>query len=415
MFGLIDKSKGYLFSTYDLRQSLENRKTAMRKEVDALEPNRLLNTAPADLANYLVEKYRAEPISLRRNERTMTDEEVQVDVSGDPSRRFSMAATGRILRPGQRIEVFVPFDGEAGLFYCQGNQISSSPPKASVRGSDLVITFTFPIDRAPNILSELERTLGDIEQHLSWSRVLIDPYNNSLAEEAAKTVEARRQQILANQGRVSALGIPVRARNDAPRTYAIPDVRRKAMPTLPPATSTPFEPEPAWSMEHYEHALSVMQSMAALMERSPSTFSKQNEEHLRDQFLFQLNGQFEGRATGETFNLQGKTDILLRENDRNVFIAECKFWKGSKKFSETIDQLLGYTAWRDTKTAILVFNRGTGTTTVLKGIAETAEAHPNYKRTLPYKHESGFRYVFHHTGDTNREFILTVLVFHVPE
>jgi hypothetical protein len=207
----------------------------------------------------------------------------------------------------------------------------------------------------------------------------------------------------------------VKPRPNVPKTYAVPEVRRKATPKLPPASSTPFEPEPTWAMEHYEHALSVMQNMAALMERSPSAFAKQNEEHLRDQFLFQLNGQFEGRATGETFNLNGKTDILLREGNRNVFIAECKFWRGPKKFGETIDQLLGYTAWRDTKTAILVFNRGIDTTTVLKGIVEAAVAHSNYKRTLPWQHESGFRYVFHHAGDTNREFILSVLVFHVPE
>ena len=257
--------------------------------------------------------------------------------------------------------------------------------------------------------------MGEIEQHLVWARPLIDAHNQQLPKESASAIEARRNRLLANQGRLASLGIPVKAKPDAPKTYAVPEVRRKAMPTLPPATSTPFEPEPVWAMEHYEHALSVMQNMAALMERSPSAFAKQNEEHLRDQFLFQLNGQFEGRATGETFNLNGKTDILLREGGRNVFIAECKFWKGPKQFSDTIDQLLGYTAWRDTKTAILVFNRGTDTTTVLKGIAEKAPAHPNYKRTIPWSHESGFRYLFHHTGDSNREFILSVLVFHVPE
>jgi hypothetical protein len=46
----------------------------------------------------------------------------------------------------------------------------------------------------------------------------------------------------------------------------------------------------------------------------------------------------------------GKTDILIRDNDKNIFIAECKFWGGPKLFKETIDQLLGYTSWRDTKT-----------------------------------------------------------------
>jgi hypothetical protein len=414
MFNLIDKSKGYLFSSYDLEQGLRQQIAELQKEVESLDANRLLNTSPTDLAQYFADKYHIEPITLHREDWHVTEQETQVDVRHDPN-RFIRDTSRPVLIPGQRIEVIVPFHGPAELFYNRSNQFTSNPPSATIRGSDLVLVFEFPVDGSPNIRSASERILGEIEQHLGWGRALIDAHNNRLAQEAAKAVETRRNRLLANQGRLASLGIPVKARADAPKTYAVPEVRRKATPTLPPATSTPFEPEPAWSMEHYDHALSVMQSMAALMERSPSAFSKQNEEHLRDQFLFQLNGQFEGRATAETFNLQGKTDILLRENDRNVFIAECKFWKGPKKFSETIDQLLGYTAWRDTKTAILVFNRGTDTTTVLKGIGETAEAHPNYKRTLPYKHESGFRYIFHHSGDPNREFILTVLVFHVPE
>ena len=40
--------------------------------------------------------------------------------------------------------------------------------------------------------------------------------------------------------------------------------------------------------------------------------------------------------------MPGQTDILLREGERNVFIVECKFWKGPKAFGETIDQLLSY-------------------------------------------------------------------------
>jgi hypothetical protein len=106
---------------------------------------------------------------------------------------------------------------------------------------------------------------------------------------------------------------------------------------------------------------------------------------------------------------------LLREGDRNVFIAECKFWKGPKAFGEAIDQLLGYATWRDGKTAILVFNRGTETSTVLAGIDSIAKEHLNFKRAIEWPHESGFRYVLHSNGDKNRELILTVLVFHVPQ
>jgi hypothetical protein len=139
-----------------------------------------------------------------------------------------------------------------------------------------------------------------------------------------------------------------------------------------------------------------------------------DEEMLRQHFLVQLNGQFEGKATAETFNMSGKTDILLREEERNVFIAECKFWKGQKAFGEAIDQLLSYSTWRDCKAVILLFNRSIATSTVLDGVEMAANSHSNFKRTVDWRHESSFRYVFHANGDANREIILTVLVFHVP-
>jgi hypothetical protein len=52
---------------------------------------------------------------------------------------------------------------------------------------------------------------------------------------------------------------------------------------------------------------------------------------------------------------------------------------------------------------------------VLEGVDATAKAHGNFKRAVEWPHESGFRYVFHANGDVNRELIVTVLVFHVPQ
>lgn len=106
---------------------------------------------------------------------------------------------------------------------------------------------------------------------------------------------------------------------------------------------------------------------------------------------------------------------MLRIDGKNVFIAECKFWKGQKVYVETIDRLLGYSSWRDTKTAILVFNRNRDTSKVLAEIKSATEAHPNYKRTVSWHHESGYRFVMHHPSDKNRELIMTVLVFDIPE
>ena len=155
--------------------------------------------------------------------------------------------------------------------------------------------------------------------------------------------------------------------------------------------------------------------MTHVMERSPNAFREMQEEDLRSHYLVQLNAQYEGQATGETFNNQGKSDILIRSRDKNIFVAECKFWTGPSSFEDAIDQLLGYVCWRDTKTALVVFNRGTEMSTVLSKIPEVVENHPNYKGTQGYSHESGFRYRFGHKNDMNRELTLTVLVFDIPK
>lgn len=115
--------------------------------------------------------------------------------------------------------------------------------------------------------------------------------------------------------------------------------------------------------------------MVRVMEQSPKAFETMGEEDLRTHFLVQLNAQYEGRATGETFNFQGKTDILIRVDGRNVFVAECKFWGGEKQFLETIDQLLSYLSWRDTKAAVLIFNRNVNFSEVLREITENSVKH----------------------------------------
>ena len=183
---------------------------------------------------------------------------------------------------------------------------------------------------------------------------------------------------------------------------------------MPPASAAPFKPEPTLSPDDYEHILRVLENMVRVMERSPSAFASMGEEGLRSHFLVQLNGHYEGQATGETFNYEGKTDILVRSEGKNVFIAECKFWSGPKKLVETIDQLLGYSSWQDTKVAVIVFNRNRDFSKVLAAIPDTVKSHTNFKRELPDGSETTFRYCFAHRDDRNREMILTVLAFDVP-
>lgn len=328
MFHLIDKNKGYLFASHDLRAIIENQRNSLRKEVEQMDANRLLNTAPTDLSKYLVEKYSLTAPVLRRDNWSADVQETQIDVRNDPNRWITDRSRPCLI-PGQRVTIEVPFEGEAELLYAQASTVSTNNPRAEIRGKSIFLNFDITHDGSQrDIKQESEKILNDIEQHLGWVRTDVNGFMQGLAGEADRAIVSRRERILANQGRAASLGIPLKNRADAPKTFVLPDVKRKVVPTLPPATSSAYAPEPVLDMETYEHILTVVQNMAHVMERSPSAFKTMGEEDLRQHFLVQLNGQFEGAATGETFNVNGKTDILLRANDRNVFIGECKYWKG---------------------------------------------------------------------------------------
>jgi hypothetical protein len=234
-----------------------------------------------------------------------------------------------------------------------------------------------------------------------------------LAAQIRSAIEARKTKLLDDQNLVANLGFPLKFRPDAPKTY-VASVVRKPVVSRPAQTTAPFKPEPALDNAAYKSILDIIHNMTMVMERSPTAFAKMGEEDIRQHYLVQLNGQFEGAATGETFNYEGKTDILIRVDGKNIFIAECKFWRGEKSFSETIDQILSYLSWRDTKAAIILFNRNKNLTEVLAKVKEAAATHPHFKRGPTVEGGTRFQYVFGSPTDHNREIMLAVMVFDVP-
>jgi len=65
---------------------------------------------------------------------------------------------------------------------------------------------------------------------------------------------------------------------------------------------------------------------AALIERYTTFKDKKGKTVTRSEtvLLVNLNAVFEGQVGGEVFNHRGKTDILIRVQDNNVFVGECK-------------------------------------------------------------------------------------------
>jgi hypothetical protein len=314
------------------------------------------------------------------------------------------------------VTFIVPFSGDPNLFAVQPQHFSFSSGRstAEIVGSEIHVTYASANLNAQGAKREFENELTLIKQNLENLRTTIDRHNAELSQLIRTQFLQRKDKLLADANLAASIGFPIKRRDGATPTYAVPVQKRRPKIERPAVPSEAFRPEPTLGMAEYDDILSIVRNMVRVMEQSPRAFEKMGEEDLRTHFLVQLNGQYEGRATGETFNFQGKTDILVRDEGRNIFIAECKFWNGEKQFLETIDQLLSYLSWRDTKAAVLIFSRNVNFSEVLTKIKESAPQHANYKRTIGELDESSFRYIFHQSNDRNRELILTILAFDIP-
>jgi hypothetical protein len=142
---------------------------------------------------------------------------------------------------------------------------------------------------------------------------------------------------------------------------------------------------------------------------------KFDEERYRDYFIPFLNSiSTKHSAKGEVFNREGKTDIIVFDNNgNNIFIAECKLWKGEKYLIDAIDQLIGkYVNWRDEKLAIIIFNRDVKK---FSNVIETAVvATQNHKQCLKFirkRKDTSFSYVFKHPNDDKKTLLLELILF----
>ena len=167
---------------------------------------------------------------------------------------------------------------------------------ARVTANEIHLVYTRTDHDAAAIKRDYESTLGLLKQNLVSLKASADQFNAQLEQQLRQLVRERKNKLLADAQMAGAIGIPIKRRDGIPTTYAVPAERRR------PKIERP----------------------------RPRAFEKMGEEDLRTHFLVQLNGQYEGRATEETFNFQGKIDIVIRDEGRNVFIAECKFWGGEK-------------------------------------------------------------------------------------
>lgn len=245
----------------------------------------------------------------------------------------------------------------------------------------------------------------------------VGSFNESIRNYASEQFENHKEKVKEKKGKLADLDVPVRKDEDVSETFSVPvpEQREKIEAPNKPTTKEDGGPDPTLDEKTYQQILRTIYDVGKGFERAPRLFEDKEEEDLRDYILFFLEMNFkDGSATGETFNKEGSTDILLRHENDNVFVAECLMWDGDEYFKGKIDQLLGYLTWRDSKAAVIAFVENKKIQPIVDRIVETTKAHNNHLEFKGVEAEGWYNHIIHLKGDEDREVQLAVQLFHIP-
>ena len=235
--------------------------------------------------------------------------------------------------PKQAVIFHLPYTGNGDLFRYTPGVWSTSAPEVFLENQCLCFEIVDLEDNAERIRERAEEIKSSIKNLHGNLTPKINDHNKQLPNFVKQCFQERKQTFFNRNQVVASLGVPVKKRENLPETYAIPTPSfRNRINVKPRVTEIGYKPEPTLPDSVYHDILQTIHDVGKGFERLPATYSDKDEEALRDHILLLLELRFEGSATGETFNKAGKTDVLIRHENSNAFIAECKFWRGQEVY-----------------------------------------------------------------------------------
>lgn len=402
------------FRTNDLRLQLEAHGQKLADDVRQMDDDYILTVG--QYLEHLVEEYSIKPLVLRAEDVSASESEELIPAELFPSARFNVRVGARYPKPV--LTFHVPFEGEPILFRSRASTFTHGGyPEIRIVGGEVQLKHIAFSDDPDALKRSMDDGLARLQRGVGFISADLDGYNEQLPAHAESVLRARKAELLKRRDLTASLGVPIRTKSPATPTVSIPPpaaiTPRRAKP--PVASPGDYVPEPTLDEEAHRDILANIWSFGVSMERAPGTFAKFSEEELRDQFITYLTPRVEGTTTGETFNKVGKTDILIRHLDRNVFVAELGVWRGTKAFAAKIDQMLGYLTWRDSKAALVMFvpnkNFSKPTTDAQAAIA----THATHVKRVGEPADAWTDHILHLPDDPGREVSVALMLLHIPK
>lgn len=252
----------------------------------------------------------------------------------------------------------IPFKGDPSLFFIKPRISVSFDKKFDLFPEDNVLQFyvcvtsqqladSCDIEKYTDI--EKEKTLKTLRFLVCNLNKEVDEFNKGLLN-FINAVYYDRKKILDNKKKlIDILNIPLKL---SVNTSNSEKIKLKLRTHITKNVSKEYY----ISDDDYLNIKNIINLVGMAMEETAKTYSKLEEEEIRDIIVATLNTHYE-QVSGETFRREGKTDILILFREKAAFIAECKIWRGVAHFKSAIKQLFSYATWKDKKLALIVFNK----------------------------------------------------------
>ena len=106
-----------LFHNYDLMNTMESHIENIPDMIGKINKDQFLSASEKQLHDHIYSQNEMEPITLNEDRSLMDQDEIEVDVRGDPMRAGNIFGhSGPMLVPGIRVTVSIPFSGEKNLW-----------------------------------------------------------------------------------------------------------------------------------------------------------------------------------------------------------------------------------------------------------------------------------------------------------
>lgn len=401
------------FTEVDSFSAIDQWKELIRKKIESETKEYILGVEEEEYINFLIEDFKVIPLIIYEESEQIEQPKVTKE---------KMTGRFRDYEYEQDVYIFTArytFSGSTVLFKIRPSSWTMTSYDISVNEHSNSVSFSFKLyeQNPEKFKSEKSSAFNAAFTNVKNVNIFANEWNSSVEGLVRAEFKRVKEKFLKENDFFAAINISTNKNTES--IFSVPTIKKVDIPQPKVDKNKEFASIPTMSQSMYTDILKVVYDAGKSMEKKPALYMDKDEEGLRDQFLFVLETRYVGiTATGETFNKRGKTDIILKysADNTNLFVAECKFWKGASEFHQAINQLFDrYLTWRDSKVALMFFVQNKDFSKILETVKEEAKKHSYYKKVINYNGESSFSYTYRLPNDEDKEVFLEIILFHFDQ